>query len=177
MMVSVCTGDPQDCPHPSPDAVLRSAERGVEQETERQWWLEATDAGRRGLTVASVLLPALKKEWREAIAAALSHFAAHQICSASKHLVSEERPDGSDDQSFPSAHAVETFSAAASLALSSGMILGLPAATAAACVAYGRVRAEKHHPRDVMVGGALGVTFAWLANTLLVPACSPRKEV
>ena len=122
-----------------------------------------TDVGRRALTIAAVAVPALARRWLPATAAGCSHLMAHQACSIVKHLANEERPDGSDDLSFPSSHALETFSAATSLALAFGKSLGLPAFAAAGWVSYGRLQADRHHLRDVLVGGLAGAASAWLS--------------
>jgi membrane-associated phospholipid phosphatase len=87
------------------------------------------------------------------------------VTSGLKALVERERPDGSDDASFPSGHA----SAAAvfdtltvrnlatidmSPALRTTLVVGTGAITAG--TAWARVEANKHYPSDVLVGVAIG---------------------
>ena len=80
-----------------------------------------------------------------------------------------QRPDGSDDMSFPSGHAASA-SVYASLAARYTQSLRAPArvrtmlqladgAAAAAC-AWARVEGHHHYPSDVLVGLALGHFFA-----------------
>lgn len=161
--IAVDISEPEVAAHaPTPRELPGNPTAPLERTAERHWWLGATDAGRRGLAVAAVVVPLLNRQWRQALVAAGSLALAHQACSVVKHLSSEVRPDGSDDQSFPSSHSLEAFSAATSLWMSSGMSLGAPACAAAGLVAHGRLRAGRHHLVDVLVGGAVGAASAWV---------------
>ena len=84
-----------------------------------------------------------------------------EIKSASKR----ERPNGSNDRSFPSGHSSSAFSAATltsrnldSLRLTdnqkTGIRIGLY--TAASGTAWARIEAGMHYPSDVLAGAALG---------------------
>lgn len=77
-----------------------------------------------------------------------------------KQGIHSNRPDGSDNKSFPSAHTTLAFSAAAFLDRRYGeqyaatwtpALYGLAALTGVA-----RVQANKHHWVDVVAGGAIG---------------------
>ena len=77
-----------------------------------------------------------------------------------KQSVHSNRPDGSDNKSFPSAHTTLAFSAAAFLDRRYGeqyaatwtpALYGLAALTGVA-----RVEAKRHHWVDVLAGGAIG---------------------
>lgn len=81
-----------------------------------------------------------------------------------KQGIHSNRPDGSDNKSFPSAHTTLAFSAAAFLDRRYGeqyattwtpALYGLAALTGVA-----RVEAQKHHWVDVVAGGALGYASA-----------------
>jgi membrane-associated phospholipid phosphatase len=133
------------------------------RERERQWWLGATDAGRHALKIGAVAIPLLKREWIDAVAAAAALTLANRTCALAKHFTSEVRPDGSDDESFPSSHSLDAFCAATSLTVSSGWSVGLPAYVAAGSIAYGRLRADRHHNVDVIVGGIAGFLSGLLA--------------
>jgi membrane-associated phospholipid phosphatase len=73
-----------------------------------------------------------------------------------KAAVRRERPDGSNDKSFPSGHASSTFALAAVAEEHYGWKAGVPAYTLAAFVAASRVQREKHFPTDVIAGATLG---------------------
>jgi membrane-associated phospholipid phosphatase len=75
------------------------------------------------------------------------------------------RPDGSDNESFPSGHTALAFSFAtlANRNLDSLDFLGdfrrplqITNTVLASGVAWARVEAHKHHPSDVLFGAALG---------------------
>ncbi len=79
-----------------------------------------------------------------------------------KHIVKKERPDGSDNKSFPSNHTAAAFAGAAFLQRRYGWKYGIPAYAVSACVACGRVYAKKHDFWDVLAGAAIGVGCAYI---------------
>ena len=87
------------------------------------------------------------------------------VTSGLKSLTSRERPDGSDDDSFPSGHASTaavfgtlTVRNLQSIDVSPAMrtTLEIGAGTMTAGTAWARVEAGRHYPSDVLVGIALG---------------------
>jgi membrane-associated phospholipid phosphatase len=78
-----------------------------------------------------------------------------------KHTVEEQRPNGGSE-SFPSEHASISFSAAEFLRKRYGWEYGVPAYAAASFVAYSRVEAGQHHPRDVVAGAAIGIASSFI---------------
>ncbi|MCC6408063.1 MAG: phosphatase PAP2 family protein [Planctomycetes bacterium] len=87
-----------------------------------------------------------------------------------KSVVGRERPNGSDDGSFPSGHASTAFSLATFLARSVDDAfespwgkLGYLAYVPAGFVAAHRVSSEVHYPSDVVAGALLGF---FVANTV-----------
>lgn len=74
------------------------------------------------------------------------------------------RPNG-HSYSFPSGHAAFAFAQAGFLQERYGWWYGAPAMALAATVSYIRVDVDKHHWRDVIAGGALGYSVAWLTVT------------
>lgn len=93
--------------------------------------------------------------------------------SCLKSLISEERPDHTDNKSFPSGHAAMAFAAARSIDKEFRKdciwisIAGYAAATA---IGVERVISDRHHWYDVVAGGAIGIGATeltwWLSNKL-----------
>ena len=87
-----------------------------------------------------------------------------------KQIVHEERPDGSDNQSFPSDTAALAFAPAAYLWDRYGWEYGLPAYAAAAFVGYSRVEAKKHHWYDVLASAGIAWGYSRLITTEFHPS-------
>lgn len=77
-----------------------------------------------------------------------------------KLLVPKSRPDGSDEESFPSGHTSIAFHSATFLHLRYGPEYGIPAYAAAAMVGLSRTHARKHFVEDVLVGMGIGILGA-----------------
>jgi membrane-associated phospholipid phosphatase len=77
-----------------------------------------------------------------------------------KHVVHEERPDGVDDQSFPSDTAALAFAPANYLWDRYGWQYGVPAYAAAAFVGYSRVESKNHHWWDVATSAGMAWGFS-----------------
>ncbi len=91
-----------------------------------------------------------------------------------KKMIKEERPDHSDDKSFPSGHAAIAFAAARSIDKEFRQeSIWIPIAGYAAATAVGveRVVNKRHYWYDVVAGAALGFGSAeltwWLSDKLL----------
>ena len=78
------------------------------------------------------------------------------LAESLKLTTNRTRPDGSDNQSFPSAHTGVSFAAAQYLYKKGGWEYGLPAYALAGYVGYARVDAKKHYWSDVIAGGLIG---------------------
>ncbi len=76
---------------------------------------------------------------------------------AIKFSVQRERPDGSNNQSFPSGHAASAFATAGVLQQHYGWKIGVPAVAVAAYVATARVHDNRHYLSDVIFGAAMGI--------------------
>lgn len=81
---------------------------------------------------------------------------------ALKLAIARERPDGSNDNSFPSGHTSAAFQGASFIHLRYGWGKGLPAYAAATFVGFSRVYADKHYVSDVVAGAALGTLSSLL---------------
>ena len=91
--------------------------------------------------------------------------------TALKKMIKEERPDHSDNQSFPSGHAAMAFAAARSIDKEFRKeSIWIPIAGYAAATAIGveRVLSDRHHWYDVVAGAGLGLGAAeltwWLSD-------------
>lgn len=90
------------------------------------------------------------------------------LSEALKAAVKEPRPDGSSNDSFPSAHTALAFAAASYFDIRYGatnrtlvpFLYG-----AAALTAVGRVEADKHFVGDVVAGALIGIAFAHTFTT------------
>ncbi|RST31793.1 phosphatase PAP2 family protein [Sphingomonas ginkgonis] len=125
-------------------------------------WDQASSIGRDALVVVALGFPAVQGDWNGDAQAALSMGAAFGATQILKHTIHEERPDNSDNQSFPSGHTSVSFAAAASLEKRYGWQVGLPAHLVAAFVGVARVGAKKHFVHDVVAGAVIGEASGWL---------------
>jgi len=76
---------------------------------------------------------------------------------ALKAVVDKTRPDGSDNESFPSGHTSVAFQGAAFIGKRYGMKYGIPAYLGATFVAWSRVESDNHYTVDVVAGAAIGI--------------------
>jgi hypothetical protein len=74
-----------------------------------------------------------------------------------KQLGGKERPDGSDDLSFPSGHTAASAMGAAYVWRRYGAKWGAPMAVLAGYTGISRVRGQKHYADDVVSGAAIGL--------------------
>lgn len=125
-------------------------------------WGTASDIGRNALVVTALGLPTIQGDWQGTKQAAFSLGATYAVTYGLKHLVGEQRPDESDDNSFPSGHTSSSFAAAATLHKRYGWEVGLPAHAVAAFVGVARVKADKHFLHDVIAGAVIGEAAGWL---------------
>jgi len=80
---------------------------------------------------------------------------------ALKYTVKRERPDGSNDRSFPSAHTMFAFQGATFIHQRYGLEYAIAAYFAATFVGYSRIQADKHYLGDVLAGAAIGTLSSW----------------
>lgn len=73
-----------------------------------------------------------------------------------KYTVNEERPDKSDNQSFPSGHTSATFQSAVFIHKRYGLTYAIPAYMVATFTGWSRVDAKKHYTKDVLAGALIG---------------------
>lgn len=125
-------------------------------------WAKASDIGRDVLFYTALGYPAVQGDWQGVGQATLALGSTRLVTDALKDVVGEERPDGSNNRSFPSGHTSMSFAAAGTLHKRYGWEIGIPAHAVAAFVGAARVKANKHYVHDVIAGAALGEAAAWL---------------
>ena len=86
-----------------------------------------------------------------------------------KMVVDEERPDGSNFDSFPSGHTATAFVGAEIVRTEYGLGYGIAAYTVAAGTGFLRVYNGRHHVVDVLAGAGIGVLGARIGYWLLEP--------
>lgn len=79
-----------------------------------------------------------------------------------KSVINEERPDGSDNRSFPSGHTASAFSGATFIHKRYGVEKAIVPYIMAGFVGYSRVYADKHYWHDVVAGAAISSLFTWI---------------
>ncbi len=80
---------------------------------------------------------------------------------ALKSAIHKNRPDGSDNDAFPSGHASMAFQGAAFIQRRYGWQYGAPAYALAAYTGYNRVDNNKHDTRDVLAGALIGIAASY----------------
>ena len=81
---------------------------------------------------------------------------------ALKAMISKERPNGKDDDSFPSGHASVAFQGAAFIHKRYGLKYAAAAYAGAAYVGWRRVATDNHDTVDVVAGAAIGIASSFI---------------
>ena len=136
---------------------------------QHQGWKTVADVGEIGLISVALGKSAAEQDWRGAGELGLSLAVTGGATAGLKSAFPEERPDHSDDRSFPSGHTSLSFASAGYLQRRYGWRWGLPATLAAGVVGLSRVESKDHHWYDVVAGAALGEAVAYVIT-------SPRES-
>ncbi|MBX9869019.1 MAG: phosphatase PAP2 family protein [Burkholderiaceae bacterium] len=123
-------------------------------------WGNISDFGAYSLLASGLLIPAFGEDWQGFREAGYSLGTSVLITQLGKTVVHKERPDHSDNNSFPSGHASLAFASATTLYLRNGWEYGAPAYALAALTGGARVGAKKHFWIDVISGAAIGTGSA-----------------
>ncbi len=102
------------------------------------------------------------QDWEGLKQGALTGIVTTGIGYGLKKLTKKDRPDHSDDESFPSLHTGVSFAGAAFIQRRYGWKWGIPAYAVATYVGWSRVYGKKHDWWDVASGAALGVGSAYI---------------
>ncbi len=82
-----------------------------------------------------------------------------------KFTIQKERPDGSNEYSFPSGHTSTTFQSASFIHRRYGFKYSIPAYVLAGFTAYSRIESDKHDGWDVLAGAVIGVGSSLIFTT------------
>lgn len=82
-----------------------------------------------------------------------------------KLTVNKSRPDGSNENSFPSGHTSTTFQSASFVHFRYGFKYSIPAYALAGFTAFTRLESNKHDGWDVIAGAIIGVGSSYLFTT------------
>jgi len=124
-------------------------------------WDQISGIGVYGLMGTALILPSTRKDWEGLQQATYSIGSGAAITLTGKTLIDSERPDESDDDSFPSGHTTNAFSSATTLHRRYGWKTGVPAYAVATITGIARERAREHHWYDVVAGAAIGTLTGW----------------
>lgn len=117
------------------------------------------------MPAATLALAIVKQDWNGLWIGAAEAAGAAAVTYGLKYLVKKKRPDGSDNHSFPSAHASLSFLDASFVMRRYGWKFGVPAYAVATYIAWGRTFAKKHDFWDVAAGAAIGTAVGLIATT------------
>lgn len=140
---------------------------GIAHASSSEHWKSFSDIGAYGLVAASLALPAYKKDWDGFKQAGYTVATASGTALLGKSTIEAERPDKSDNNSFPSHHTSVAFAAATTMNLRYGWEVGLPAYGLATLAGVGRVEADRHYWKDVIAGAVVGSFAGWLFTDAL----------
>ena len=82
-----------------------------------------------------------------------------------KVSVNKQRPDMSNNNSFPSGHTSTTFQSASFIHIRYGFKYSIPAYAFAGFTAFSRIDADKHDVLDILVGTIIGIGSSFLFTT------------
>jgi membrane-associated phospholipid phosphatase len=128
----------------------------------RDTWDTASRVGEVALVAAALGASVGQEDWRGVKQLALTEAVTAGTTWGLKAIVEAERPDGSDDDSFPSGHTSISFAAAGFIGHRYGWDYGVPAVLVAAGVGVARIEANEHRWYDVVAGAAIGEGAALL---------------
>ena len=112
--------------------------------------------------LASLTTVLILQDWKGLKQGALTGVTTVGVTFALKYLIKKERPDFSDNHSFPSMHTSVSFAGAAFIQRRYGWKWGIPAYAVASYVGWSRTYGKKHDWWDVAAGAAIGIGSAYI---------------
>ncbi len=82
-----------------------------------------------------------------------------------KLSIDKDRPDMSNNNSFPSGHTSTTFQSASFIHIRYGFKYSIPAYALAGFTAFSRIDAKKHDGWDILAGAVIGIGSSYLFTT------------
>lgn len=143
-------------------AQINAGEPQINISTPRERVRTTTDVFLVAMPVATLAGIIIERDWTGLKQAAFTTAATVGATYILKYSIKKNRPDLSDNHSFPSAHSSIMFANAAYIQRRYGWKLGIPAYTVATYVAWGRTYAKKHDVWDVLAGAAIGAGSAYI---------------
>ncbi len=143
-------------------------------------WEDISDIGAYTLIGTALIVPITRDDKDGLYQATYSLGSATAVALLGKALVDKERPDNSDNDSFPSGHTANAFASATTLQRRYGWQTGFPAYALATLTGVARERARQHDWWDVVAGAAIGTATGWFFtdavddNVQLVPWVSSK---
>lgn len=122
----------------------------------------STDVLCLAMPVATLTGILIEKDWEGLKQGAFTAATTIGVTYLLKYTVKKERPDFSDNHSFPSMHTADVFANAAFLQRRYGWKFGAPAYALACYVGWGRTYGKKHDWWDVLAGAAIGAGSAYI---------------
>lgn len=148
----------------------------------REWSDHLRGVAHAGMIASALVSPGGEEPWRSRFERLLVQHGAVQVNNAVtlglKKATRRERPDHSDNLSFPSGHASQAFAyaamarrnlAAPGMPERAGAAFGIGLTTVASATAWARVEGGVHSPTDVLVGAALGNFLGVLIDDAFFP--------
>lgn len=137
--------------------VLSLQAQNVEISSQRKAIRTSGDIGAALLPIAGLTVILIENDWKGLKQGMLAGATALGTTYLLKEIVKKERPDHSNNHSFPSMHSAVSFTAASFIQKRYGWKWGIPAYTLSTYVAWSRVYGKKHDGWDVLTGAAIGI--------------------
>lgn len=134
------------------------------QPANAEGWNCLADGGRALMVASAILVPLWRRDTRRSFDAMTAILATSAACKCIKAFWHEPRPNGQNNNSFPSQHAGECFGAAAILECGRQDAIGPVAIGLATAISMARLFSGKHHVADVIAGAAIGILAARITS-------------
>ena len=122
----------------------------------------STDVLAIAMPAATLAYVLITQDWQGLKQGAFTAAATAGASLLLKYTVKKERPDFSNNHSFPSGHTAVTFATASFLMRRYGWKVGVPAYVLSTYVGWGRIYGKKHDIWDVLAGAAIGAGSAFI---------------